>query len=335
MKTTSEALLQEWATSKRSDVGVNRRLFPNLVLETRVGRDAVGKPMLAIPTPKQLNGFPKLTGIQISSTKSPQEVNWLVISLESEDAINEFAVFCEDLVDQVRSASDEEEGLRRLLQCLNRWKNLFLPRKSDLLSDEALRALTAELVALTQIAKSVTKSFPEAAKSWVGPNKAPQDFQIESMNLAVEVKAKHRERSIVTISSIEQLDTSDYVLELVLVQVEDIFVNSEHGFRLVDLIHHILCVLQQDEGALISFQEKLVSIGFELARPEYQNRRYEADRFLRFRVDDKFPRLSRAKIPPEILAAKYSLDSSKINEFLISDSTLTTIHIFTGDADES
>ena len=335
MKTTSEALLQEWATSKRNDVGVNRRLFPDLVLETRVGRDATGKPMLAIPTQKQMGGFPKLTGIQISSTKNSQEVNWLVISLESEEAIKEFAVFCEDLVDQVRSASDEEEGLNRLLQCLNRWKNLFLPRKSDLLSDSSLRALTAELVALTHIANSVTKSYLEAAKSWVGPNKAPQDFQIESKRLAVEVKAKHREIINVTITSIEQLDTSDYHRDLVLVQVEDIFMHSEQGFRLVDLIHHILRVLQQDESALASFQEKLVQIGFELARPEYQSRRYEVDRLLRFRVRDDFPRLLRLEIPPEILGAKYALDSSKLDKFLISDDTLSKVQIFYGDANES
>lgn len=335
MKTTSEALLQEWATSKRNDVGVNRRLFPDLVLETRVGRDATGKPMLAIPTPKQLGGFPKLTGIQISSTKNSQEVTWLVISLESEDAIKEFAVLCEDLVDQVRSASDEEDGLHRLLQCLNRWKNLFLPRKSDLLSDNSLRALTAELVALTQIATSVTKSYLEAAKSWVGPNKAPQDFQIESKRLALEVKAKHRERSIVTISSIEQLDTSDYDLELILVQVEAIFVNSQQGFRLVDLVHHILRILQQDESALVSFQEKLVSIGFELARPEYQNLRYEVDRLLKFRVNDDFPRLRRVEIASGILEVNYSLDSSKIEEFLISDNALSNIQIFSEDAHES
>ncbi len=335
MKTTSEALLEEWATSKKNDVGVNRRLFPDLVLETRVGRDATGKPMLAIPTPKQLGGFPQLTGIQISSSKNAQGVNWLVISLEAEEAIKEFAVFCEDLVDQVRSASNQEEGLHKLLQCLNRWKNLFLPRKSDLLSDSALRALVAELVALTHIANSVTKSFLEAAKSWVGPNKAPQDFQIESRRLAVEVKAKHRERGIVTISSIEQLDTTDYELELVLVQVEDIYMNAEQGFRLVDLIRHILRILQQDEAALVNFQEKLVSIGFELARPEYQTRRYEVDRLLRFRVDNSFPRLIRAEIPSEILEAKYSLDSSEIEEFLISDDALSIIQIFAGEPYES
>jgi hypothetical protein len=111
--------------------------------------------------------------------------------------------------------------------------------------------------------------------------------------------------------------------------------NSEQGFRLVDLIHHILRILQQDEEALVNFQEKLVSIGFELARPEYQTRRYEVDRLLRFRVNNSFPRLIRAGIPSEILEAKYSLDSSKIEEFLISDDALSIIQIFAGESDES
>lgn len=318
--------LEEWAAVATDSPSVNRKLFPELSLDTRVGRDPSGRPMVAVRTATRLVDPPQVAGIEVYSTSTDQEVNWLVIALDDQESIDEFAVLCQDLVDQIRVTVEPDEGLRNLLRCLERWKNLFLPRRDRLLSDRALRSLMSEVLAIVFLSKN-RGSLEETVRAWIGPKGAPQDFQFEGDALAYEVKSVHRDHKFFTVSSIDQLDSRDYQIQILLVQLEDLAPDALGGIKLVDLIKRVLEALQASPIELSLFQSNLRELGFSLSRREYQHRTYAVDRVKTYRVDSDFPRLAWSDLPPAVLGAKYDLDSEAIGDFLVGDDEISVTEI--------
>lgn len=322
MMMTTNDFLHEWDALSEDAVGVNRRLFPNLALEIRVGRDPSGRPMMAVQTAQKMDGPPQLAGIDISFTRTLLGVHWLVISLVDLTAIDEFAVLCKDLVDQVQGITGEKEALLELLRCLDRWKNLFRTRRGRILSKKALRSLMSEVVALLHLA-AARDSLQGAVRAWVGPKGAPQDFHFELEARAYEVKAVHRDQTSFTVSSIAQLDSADYGIHILLVQLEDLGPNESGGIRLIDVLKNVLKELQIYPHEFGLFQQNLEEIGFSLAEREYQDLSYAVDRVKTYSVESDFPRLVRADLPAAVVSAKYQLDSEALAAFLVSDDEIS------------
>lgn len=321
---TTREFIDHWDALRRDQPGVNKKFFPNLALEIRVGRDVSGREMIAIKTPRRLVEPPELTGLSIVTSTTESGIHWLVLSLLDPTAVNEFAVLCQDLVDQVEGTSSVEAGLNSLLGCLGRWKNLFLPNRRRLLSDEKLRALMAELVALRFLGGRPGLELATAARAWVGPMRAPQDFQFEASFMAYEVKATHRDNAVVTIASEAQLESESYEIYLLLVQIEDLGPNEVGGVRIVDIVKRILTDLQSDLSALNMFETGLQELGFSLAEEAYQDKTYAVDQVRSFGVNTDFPRLTRAKLPQAITGVKYQLDSSQLHDFLDLEEQINT-----------
>ena len=111
-----------------------------------------------------------------------------------------FAVFCDDLLERLSA-----ESVPPAVVCsavLERWRELFNPRRGALLGSEALVGLLAELHFLEQLG---ARSPARAVHLWTGPDKARADFT--GARAAVEVKATTgRDRVAVVIHGLHQLD---------------------------------------------------------------------------------------------------------------------------------
>jgi hypothetical protein len=137
---------------------------------------------------------------------------YLDVACEMAELRDLFAVFCDDLLERL-----SVEAAPPAVVCssvLERWRELFNPKRGALLGSDALVGLLAELRVLEQVA---ARSPAHAVHLWTGPDKARADFTGE--RAAVEVKATTgRDRVTVAIHGLRQLDQ---------VQLEDLYLHVE------------------------------------------------------------------------------------------------------------
>jgi Putative PD-(D/E)XK family member, (DUF4420) len=137
---------------------------------------------------------------------------YLDVACEMVELRDLFAVFCDDLLERL-SVEDAPPAVV-CSSVLERWRELFNPKRGALLGSDALAGLLAELRVLEQVA---ARSPALAVHLWTGPDQARADFTGE--RAAVEVKATTgRDRVIVVIHGLRQLDQA---------QLEDLYLHVE------------------------------------------------------------------------------------------------------------
>lgn len=144
---------------------------------------------------------------------------YLDVTCEMVELRDLFAVFCDDLLKRLSVESAPPTAV--CSSVLERWRELFNPKRGALLGSEALSGLLAELHVLEQVA---ARSPARAVHLWTGPDKARADFT--GACAAVEAKATSgRDRVTVTINGLRQLDRA---------QLEDVYLYVEQ-FEIVPM----------------------------------------------------------------------------------------------------
>jgi hypothetical protein len=125
---------------------------------------------------------------------------FLDVACEMVELRDLFAVFCDDLLERLSAESGPPAAVCSAV--LERWRELFNPRRGALLGSEAVVGLLAELHVLEQLA---ARSPGRAVQLWTGPDKARADFT--GARAAMEVKAATgRDRVAAVIHGLHQLD---------------------------------------------------------------------------------------------------------------------------------
>lgn len=220
-----------------------------------------------------------------------------------------FMIFCRDLI-VVCEKSGCEMAISNAVTRWKYWKELFGRRRSHLLNKNEIKGLTGELIQLRDyfIPKFGSK---QALAGWMGPLLGHKDFEI--LNEWYEVKTLSENALQVEISSLEQLE-SDFLGHLVLVRLEESSSVSSKAFNLNQTVLQIIDMIKDPED-LDTFRTKLDNVGYE-ANLEYDSINYLYKGTQRYRVGEKFPRLTRKGLNSSIGNVKYTILIDGIADFL-------------------
>jgi hypothetical protein len=275
-----------------------RRIDELHPLDLYAGIDVKDARILMLVTPEQPPPPPAYDVITVASRRRA-DGNWtLLIELAGDELAIPFARLCQDLIDASRAC--QSGGAAFLVRRLARWRRLLDLTKSRTLAEPVLRGLLGELVLLKTIL--LPRLGTASIAGWVGPHGAPQDFVMAG--IAIEVKTTAPGTTEVSISSLDQLDTSP--LFLVLVGLMPAIGTQPDAFTPAELVQSIRDQLGDGTPAHAEFDLRLQEAGYE-DLPEYATGSYLSDGLRYYRVDGAFPRLTRPQVPQGISDAVYQL----------------------------
>jgi hypothetical protein len=277
-----------------------------------VGRAPGGERLLLLVTPERPQVTRTFKAVRID-VYGREDGRWsMLITLRSTDLGHVFSLFCEDLIEAGRSVPYPDKPLIFVMRRLALWQRLLERGGTDLLSEEAVRGLVAELLFL------VLDLMPRignraAVESWNGPYGADQDFQCPDR--AWEVKAVRQGAEIVQIASENQLYAPSYALFLVVLGLAD-SEDAGSAFSLNSLISAIRSKLSKDADALELFDTRLIEAGY-VAREEYERPLFIVPWMHSYSVTDSFPRIVKPELPHGTGSVRYELNLEACRPFLI------------------
>lgn len=281
---------------------------------------------------ESLPRLPTLRGLLMRYSKT--EDGWgnrLIICLVENDQRDVFLRFCADIIEATKVAKTETQAIRRFLRRTWSWHRLLTTGSVGRLSVEEQKGLAGELRFLKTHVFQAT-SVADAVESWLGPYGAPNDFQLGLK--CVEVKTYTKLKPYITISSIQQLDTSDSTrLFLYSSQLERALETSNNSFSITELVDRVKHVItERDPSVIVSFEERLSAVGFD-QEEDYSDCIWLFGREMLFHVADGFPRISSKTVPNGIDHIQYRVEIAACEPFAEDLTRLPTL-IF-GDSSES
>lgn len=230
-----------------------------------------------------------------------------------------FSTLCEDLIFRVSEVTTEQNLIEKFLERLAKWQSLFEKASKQGLLDEAQRGLYGEIYFL-RFFLNHNSDENYCLKTWLGPEKAIQDFQ--HSNWAVEVKTTQgKNHQKIHINSERQLD--DSIIEKIFLYHLSIDIRVKNGETLNSIIDDVFDLLKENTMASNLFKLKLLESGYyDSHRPFYEERSYTIRQENLYRVSGKFPRIIENQIPKGVGDVKYSIVLSESEEWRITKETL-------------
>lgn len=279
-----------------------------------------------------ISPFHHLTEMEVSLFKdySFPDSKFLLIQLNNrEERVRDiFAAICSNIANIIVSVPTEREAIKLVINQMRKWQDLFSKKIKNILSIQEQQGLFGELSFLQKLINSSINRV-RSIESWVGPYKAPQDFQTESW--AVEVKTiTVNKYPNVSINGELQLDETTveklflYNLVVELIQFE--------GKTLPELINDLRACLSQDANATNLFENKLMYYGYFDADIEaYRDCYYQIRKENYYIVHGEFPRIKKEDLLLGVSDVKYSITLAVPNENIVPEkSVLNTIQSYEG-----
>ena len=316
---TSKELKQKWP--KLSDNTVTSgfrslRITSNCVCELFMGVNKENKRclILALPEDKHLNfkGIKKENlSIEYFSKK-----NLIVLQLIGNDYYDLFDDLILSLYHGIKDISQVNEYSNYFIEAFYRWSEFFEDKKSDLLSEEAIKGMIGELIILKYLITDPNRSdINFILHSWKGPYDKGNDFELEKKNL--EVKTKSVSGIDIKISSEFQLELSvGKGLELIVVSLASDFAN---GINIREIIFDIKKLVQESSGESSILWKALSQKNITVKNvSQYDKYKFKPINKITYNcVSDDFPKLIRSNIPDEISNLNYNLRTNLLTPFII------------------
>lgn len=214
---------------------------------------------------------------------------------------------CWDLLDCSKTASDP---LQKVIDRYRSWLLLLQKQRTGLLSLSRQKGLTAELMFF--IAQSEFRGADEILSAWVGPEGCDQDFIFDDCWYEIKATAKASDR--VLISSLQQLDRSDYG-ELIVYFMDKVTSGGTGTITLPGVVEDVLRNIP-NQVMRDKLECKLAMYGYYFRDSQnYRDTHYVCSERRDYRVKDGFPVLSVHNVPHEIIEAIYSIDLASIDCF--------------------
>lgn len=225
----------------------------------------------------------------------------LCFSLADKSLREQFVSLCWDIMDCTYDIPNKRSGVKRAINRFCMWQKLFAEAKDKRLSDAEIKGLIGELCVLKQVV--LLKHLPRVALAgWVGPLGADRDFEMPFT--WYEVKAVSLSKDIVSISSLDQLDT-DVEGDLLIARIEKVSPNTPGSFSLNSLVDEIKDSLDNWDSRTI-FDSRIATTKYDRSDPRAEEA-YVLHRIESYKVDNDFPRIRRSKIPVGVSNATYDL----------------------------
>lgn len=318
---TNIELKQKWSGLLENPVTSgfrSLRISADSICELYLGVSSEGKRclILALPESKRLD----FKGVQKENLAIEyfREKNLIVLQLKDIDFSDLFDDLVLSLYQGIKNMSQVDDYSNHFIQAFYRWSDFFEDKKSDLLSEDAIKGIMGELLILKLLITSPDR--PEInylLKAWIGLYDKANDFELEHKNL--EVKTKSPSGIDVKISSEFQLEISPGKgLELYVVSLQNDFTV---GIHIRDLILEIKKLIQESSGDNTILWKALSQKNITAKNV----RRYDIYKFNPVNwvsyncTDVNFPKLSRSNIPEEISGMKYTLRTNLLTSFIIEE----------------
>lgn len=265
-------------------------------------KDVQGKYSLLF---KVKNEFLKFTNIETKEFETKNSEDYLVIILKESSNWEIFKIFCDDIILNVESDSQDDRISQKLYNRIIEWRDLLQGKIKKILSLEEQLGLFGELLTL----KNIILDNNGTVESWCGPEKHLQDFACR--NCAIEIKSGlSSQNKIITISSKNQLKIEREYLFLIFYSLT----KQEFGISIDQLVSSIGKVLISDKDRT-DFFKKLLEVGYNFEEKNYLSFSIDSENY--YEVTDKFPKLDSKILDSRILEVKYKIDLNKCEEFKI------------------
>lgn len=243
-------------------------------------------------------------------TKGKHSRGWtLSFRLTDPEQRTVFGEFCAMLVNCTSNVADEAAALRRVQTEYRHWGRL-LQRKT--LNESETKGLMGELLYILEILRAGVSPMT-VLEAWLGPLGSVKDF--EFADRWCEVKTITASADNVTISSLEQLD-SDNVGQLVVHRIDKASPGQAGAQSLADVVQLIENMIAESPAAAALYEDRLNSAGYSHTS-EAAQQTYVLIETKHYKVDESFPRLSPASVPPAVVGTKYQLNLAGIDTWML------------------
>ncbi len=312
-------LKQKWSGLSENPVTSgfrSLRISADCICELYLGVSKEGKRclILSLPSNKHLD----FKGIQKENLSIEYfgEKNLIVVQLTDSDFNDLFDDLVLSLYHGIKSISQVDEYSNHFIEAFYRWSEFFEDKKSDSLSEDAIKGLMGELLVLKSLITDPNRTeINFILNSWKGPYDKGNDFELETKNL--EVKTKSPSGIDVKISSEFQLEVSPGKgLELIVVSLLSDFTV---GINIRELIFEIKKLVQESLGENSIFWKALSQKNITAKNvSQYDKYKFKPLNSISYNcASDDFPKLNRSNIPDEISVLKYNLRTNLLTPFII------------------
>lgn len=218
-----------------------------------------------------------------------------------------FIKLCWDLIG---ASSNTPDPVAKLVSQYRSWMRLLQQAGNGIMDDSRQKGLLGEMLFLSSAVDEYGSK--EALQSWTGPEGSDQDYNFSDR--WVEVKSVSIAADQVSVSSLQQLDRSDYGNLIVFFMDK----TSSHGAKTISLPEAIASVNTKLQSAAEKnlFSCKLAKYGYLDKDVEaYAEIRYRFAEMRKYTVVPDFPRLTRGNTPAGITKAEYNIDLAVIESF--------------------
>lgn len=257
-------------------------------------------------------GMPQLSGAVSVFRRRRADGRWVLNLVLTDLSLTDiFITLVVDLAFKCRQAGSQAQALTYFLAGVEMWQRL-LRAQFNRLSEEAVRGLMAELH-FGFIQRGHGIGLAEAVLAWGGPFGAPQDFDFSAEIGSYEVKAVWPQKTVVKVSSAEQLDHPN--LRLVIVAMDR---GSQTSPTLPSIVERVRESFTAPELS-VEFRRRFAELMVDLNDPYYADLRFDFLATTQYRVSPDFPAIRRSSLPPPVGRVRYSLDLQSLEEFKVID----------------
>ncbi|WP_273327755.1 PD-(D/E)XK motif protein [Vallitalea guaymasensis] len=267
---------------------------------------------------EDINSDIMLRGIDIKAERTSDNCLEFYLSLEENEDWEIFYALCFDLVFVMDAHESDNVKISKLLERLEKWKNLLANKRQLNISREQQMGIFSELLCLHNII-APNIGYGSAIEAWVGIEKDKQDFNMEKCVL--EVKSHITTKgNVASISSLHQLTSEKDKLYLV---SYGLTVN-ENGRTIDDLFDEIVYKLTSNEHEELMM--KLFISGWIPHHDKLRKDKFIMDSEKLYKINELFPKINSNDIDPRVIEVKYKVDLSQCDEF-----ECTTEELFGGE----
>ena len=256
MRITPEILQAQWDSIKYKDGGF-LQIDTDHPLEWHIGYQSISQKTLLLVSGTEIGAIDSSKSMSVVRRRREDNRWSLTFELLRNEQQGVFAIFCCDMIEYSRSAINEKDALKLVIDRYKQWSKLLESQKSGLMDEPKQKGLLGELLFLEQIIDKMPSYFV-AVQGWAGADSADQDFMYsDSWH---EVKSIALSATSVSISSIQQLDCPEEG-ELVVMRIDKVTPDRVGAISLNDVVQRLKQKLSPDETALDLFRVKLTSYG--------------------------------------------------------------------------
>lgn len=316
MRYRIDEIISFWKEGLRHPGQTNRELDTSLLLPIVLGCTAEGLPYAMLLTDNRPQIPKKMEAIEVQVGRRPgasSSETWsLTFILQDQSLVHAFAEICLAFAERIAEAPSKDAALRQIYVTVDQWQRLLKSsRNTDIV--KILRGAFGELASISEISRHTGKSVEEVCASWTGPYEKPQDFTFPEDSRAWEIKTIRPTTERIKISSPEQLDTSRYSINLVVVELKE----NPDGLTLPALVHGLREQASDPATVTEYIDDGLSKLGLNLYSGLVSQTAFEVGQITIYAVRPDFPRVESKDVPDDVLNLTYSLDLNRIRPFVI------------------